>query len=299
MLLPQLLLSFPSLRSAGMVGFVVVPPFPFGSLSSQDSTCLRHGVCTFRRARRVPRCNMSRGPSTPPPDYTALDAKPQNIFFMHMFACRLADELGVQQPIISETNYDVVMDLVSALTSRANGEASALTAAAVRVLETLFPAWLPPAFAALFSRPFPRFAAWLNAVVTIGATRWLMGPMKLADDGSSTVVIERCRYLESNGCVGTCLNSCKIATESFFETTMGLPLYISPDFTDFSCKFAFGVEPPPDKEQTCLTESCFTTCPARAGSAPARDPPVPSMAPCVSLPRTFKHATNIEIESDS
>lgn len=35
-----------------------------------------------------------------------------------------------------------------------------------------------------------------------------------------------CRYLEGSACVGTCVNMCKIPTETFFTESFGLPLYM-------------------------------------------------------------------------
>jgi hypothetical protein len=283
--------------TAAMATFV--PPaqvLPAGHAFASMSIVSRRPYMSKRLSARPPLscCTFDRGPSSPTPDYSAIDAKPLNRIFMYLFSCRLADELGVPQPKRNETTYDTVMELVAGLNARANGDTPALTAAAVRVLDALFPKWLPPAFAAMFSRPIPRAAAWLNAVVTVGTTRWLMGPMKMAEDGSMTVEIERCRYLESSGCVGTCLNSCKLATESFFESSMGLPLYIEPNFEDYSCKFAFGAEPPPAIEQACLFESCFARCPARAAaSTKSTSPPQPSRAPCVSIPQPYAVVSSI------
>lgn len=169
-----------------------------------------------RAQPRHPVASLTRGPTTPAPDYSRIDANPINRMFTNLFAARLADELGVP-PLPTADGYDAVMQLVQSLTIRANGDASELTEAAVRVLDSLFPAWLPPAFAAVFSKPLPRFAAWINAIVTVGVTQWLMGPSQVRgeEDGSWTVEIERCRYLEESGCVGTCINSCKNGNHSY------------------------------------------------------------------------------------
>lgn len=194
---------------------------------------------------------------------SAIDANPLNRAFTHIFASRLATELGAAPPPASE-GYAAVMRLVSALSVRSAGDNAALTAAAVRVLDSVFPAWLPPAFVVVFSRPMPRIAIWLNAVVTVAVCQWLMGPSQLGetreDEGGVVVEIERCRYLEESGCVGVCLHSCKEATETFFAANMGLPLYIEPDFEDYSCKFKFGVQPPPVADQACFDEPCFVSC---------------------------------------
>lgn len=133
-----------------------------------------------------------RGPSTPPPSYTRIDNNPFNSLFSRIFLHKLETELGRKA---HSTGYHAVVETVTALTARHRGDPTALREASERVLESLFPLWLPPAFERLFSKPVPHFAAWINAVVTIAVTQWLMGPSKLADDGV-TVEIERCRYLE-------------------------------------------------------------------------------------------------------
>lgn len=165
---------------------------------------------SFRPRRLRLAASLTRGPTTPAPDYSGIDANPFNQMLTTLFASRLADELGVP-PLPATQGYDAVMQLVRSLTVRANGNGSELTEAAVRVLDSLFPSWLPPAFAVIFSKPLPGFAAWINAVVTVAVTQWLMGPSQVRgeEDGSWTVEVERCRYLEESGCVGTCINSCK------------------------------------------------------------------------------------------
>jgi hypothetical protein len=36
------------------------------------------------------------------------------------------------------------------------------------------------------------------------------------------------RYLENSGCVGMCVNMCKIPTQDFFTNDFGLPLTMTP-----------------------------------------------------------------------
>lgn len=146
---------------------------------------------------RPPTCGatpslVQKGPQTPTPSYTSIDARPQNKLFTAMFLSKLQLELGQKA---SSAGYAGVIEVVLALAGRHRANPTELRLASQRVLRSLFPTWLPPAFAALFSRPFPRFAAWINAVVTVAVTQWLMGASQLADDGT-TVEIERCRYLE-------------------------------------------------------------------------------------------------------
>lgn len=133
-----------------------------------------------------------RGPSTPPPDYTDIDSNPFNAKLTEIFRSKLEAELGHGA---RQDGYAGVVEVVKALSTRHKGDPAALRAASERVLESLFPSWLPPAFDRIFSRTVPQFAAWINAAVTVAVTQWLMGPSKLAEDGT-TVEIERCRYLE-------------------------------------------------------------------------------------------------------
>lgn len=42
----------------------------------------------------------------------------------------------------------------------------------------------------------------------------------------------RFRYLENSGCVGMCVNMCKIPTQNFFTNEFGLPLTMNPSKTD-------------------------------------------------------------------
>jgi hypothetical protein len=37
-----------------------------------------------------------------------------------------------------------------------------------------------------------------------------------------------CRYLEASGCVGMCVNVCKVPTQDFFTKEFGLPLTMNP-----------------------------------------------------------------------
>jgi hypothetical protein len=122
------------------------------------------------------------------------------------------------------------------------------------------------------ARPFPWLASRLNAFATLVTCQWLMGPSKLNDveiDGgkvsgrvlSSTILIpvrlleglsqpylhmqegkgfgvlvDRCRYLEQSGCAAVCVNSCKVPTQEFFATKMGLPLTMTPNYENLSCQ---------------------------------------------------------------
>lgn len=44
------------------------------------------------------------------------------------------------------------------------------------------------------------------------------------------------RLVQESGCVGQCVNVCKIPTQLFFNQHFGVPLTMKPDFEDLSCK---------------------------------------------------------------
>jgi len=153
-------------------------------------------------------------------------------------------------------------------------------------LVSLFPSWLPPAFRAMFARPFPEFSLAMNAVVTALACQWLMGRTTLnevevvderakdGEGGAGTrlvpgVKVERCRYLEESGCASVCMNSCKFPTQDFFREDMGLPVTLEPNYEDFSCQFVFGkAAPAPEDDEACNTP-CFNQCTFKKPARPA------------------------------
>nr|GMC99885.1 beta-carotene isomerase D27, chloroplastic [Ipomoea batatas] len=51
--------------------------------------------------------------------------------------------------------------------------------------------------------------------------------------------------MENSGCVGMCVNMCKIPAQDFFTNEFGLPLTMNPNFEDMSCEMVYGQPPPP------------------------------------------------------
>lgn len=83
------------------------------------------------------------------------------------------------------------------------------------------------------------------------------------------------------GCVGICVNSCKAATEAFFQHDMGLQLSIEPDLEDFSCKFHFGKTALSLEEDAMYQQQCLSACPL---AFPA------SHKPCHAVTDAMRHA---------
>jgi Beta-carotene isomerase D27-like, C-terminal len=137
----------------------------------------------------------------------------------------------------------------------------------------MFPSWMPPAYAVLFSKPFPAFSARMNAWATKMGGTWLMGECDIndvmSDDGTVIVgrqqglLVKQCRFLQESQCASLCVNSCKIPTQNFFRTEMGLPLTMTPNYDTFECQFAFGVLPTVETELVAMTTPCLMQCPSR------------------------------------
>jgi hypothetical protein len=132
----------------------------------------------------------------------------------------------------------------------------------------------------------------LNAWFAARLFEWLVGPCEVRqvevmdEEGrsrqqSSGVHIKKCRYLESSGCVGMCVNMCKLPTQQFFTQDFGIPLTMTPNFEDMSCEMVFGQSPPeidPVYEEPCLVAYCSMasptaeTCPKLTDSYAERSP---------------------------
>uniref|UniRef100_A0A0G4FPL7 Beta-carotene isomerase D27-like C-terminal domain-containing protein n=1 Tax=Chromera velia CCMP2878 TaxID=1169474 RepID=A0A0G4FPL7_9ALVE len=74
------------------------------------------------------------------------------------------------------------------------------------------------------------------------------------------LLVRRCKFLEESGCVSVCVNLCKRPTEAFFKDTLGLDVWMRPDYSDLSCTFLFGVAPPDPAEDDAFDSTCFQHC---------------------------------------
>jgi hypothetical protein len=137
------------------------------------------------------------------------------------------------------------------------------------MLVKLFPRWLLDQFKIMFAKPLPHFSNWMNAWVTHFTTTWLMGPSKVQVEKKTNafvVVVEKCRFLEESGpCLKTCINACKVPTQDFFQKDMGIMINISPNVTDYSCRFEFGVQPKQLSDDPLSLSPCFSDCVKKKG----------------------------------
>ena len=233
-------------------------------------------VCLFLPSQSMPqarlatkltaKCGVGRLDATTSSGETPVrdpyeEFSPLERLLFRRFAESVATELGDGTP--SAQNYGDLMKMINRMTftrpiSRVNEQGK-------KMLVRLFPPWLLPLYKKLIQSPFPSFSAWMNAWVTKWTTNWLMGPAQIYDleDGAGKehgLLIKKCRFLESTGCLRTCLQACKIPTQSFFMDEMGLPVTLKPNATDFSCRFEFGVAPLPLAQDPISKSPCLSQC---------------------------------------
>ena len=125
------------------------------------------------------------------------------------------------------------------------------------------------------SGPFPSvfrlFASqpWAPSSLSFCTTHilgFLVGDMTLTereagDRRGGGVRVEKCAVLEHSGCMGLCVNMCKLPTERMFAEKWGMPLHMQPNFETCECQLSFGVSPPPVDQDTTLPAGCLGSCP--------------------------------------
>ncbi|KAL3701245.1 hypothetical protein R1sor_019267 [Riccia sorocarpa] len=176
--------------------------------------------------------------------------------FMRIFTRKMEEVTG------KKTELDGYEGLVEISRKVMQGRTPLQQRAAVRhVLLSTLPPGAPEQFRKLF--PPTKWSAEFNAFITIPVFQWLVGPCELQEvevNGTmqkSMVKIKKCRYLENSGCVGMCVNMCKVPTQDFFTKEFGLPLSMTPNFEDMSCEMAFGKMPASLDEDPAFKQPCF------------------------------------------
>ncbi|KAJ1623386.1 hypothetical protein T492DRAFT_1054958 [Pavlovales sp. CCMP2436] len=113
----------------------------------------------------------------------------------------------------------------------------------------------------------------LLGLLTPPLFHFLVGPSRTeawahpsGEQWRSSVVIEKCRFLEGAACKGMCYNLCKQPTERFFNEELGLPVSMEPNFEDFSCKMIWGKRPEPDSALAEQDLRCLQECALRKKS---------------------------------
>jgi hypothetical protein len=156
-------------------------------------------------------------PAAPPVDYADSSS---DIAFIN--ACRVTYGrlAGWQSPRAWDSGLETYAGMVEV--SRALMAARPTAAAQRAAVVAGFPR-VPPFFRRLF--PYSKWGAELNAAITPAFFSWLVGPMaqvevEVTDPRTGAVTtqrsgvkIERCRYLAESGCVGMCVNLCKVPVQ--------------------------------------------------------------------------------------
>jgi hypothetical protein len=170
-----------------------------------------------------------------------------------------ASVISVKETTLPKRGFDrlvALADLISVGRSPSRQRAVVLT-----TLLGLIPPWVRARFKEII-RPEWRWVDEMNAVITVNAFAWLVGPCEIipreSDGVMSAVKLRKCRYLEQCGCTASCVNFCKMPTQAFFREAFGVDAHLAPDHSDGSCVMTFGAKPPsPDP---AFEAPCYASC---------------------------------------
>jgi hypothetical protein len=194
--------------------------------------------------------------------------------FISLFSRKMAIALGKTTEL---RGYDGFVDLSQKIMQGRN--ATQQKEVVTVVLKSLVPSPVLWGIRTIFSPT--RLVCELNAWFATVLFEWLVGPCEAIEveitgaDGQASqqksgVHIKKCRYLEQSGCVGMCINMCKLPTQDFFTKDFGIPLTMIPNFEDLSCDMFFGQVPPAIEDEPIYHQPCLTTqCPTAQTKAVA------------------------------
>jgi len=249
----------------------------------EEQIHVRMGRTSSRRVRVV-RCGLAEPTGKPAPmgEITRYNDSLFDKGFMALFGAKMRQITGKSTQL---KGYEGFVDISKKVIQ---GRTALEQRAAVRqVLLSILPPKAPETFRKLF--PPTKWSAELNAAITVPFFQWLVGPCELMEvevngvKQKSGVKIAKCRYLENSGCVGMCVNMCKIPTQDFFTNDFGLPLTMTPNFDDMSCEMVYGQKPLPLEEDTALKQPCYASLCSMAPPKSTACPRLPNVSPEVSL----------------
>uniref|UniRef100_A0A0D3G2V8 Beta-carotene isomerase D27-like C-terminal domain-containing protein n=1 Tax=Oryza barthii TaxID=65489 RepID=A0A0D3G2V8_9ORYZ len=242
-----------------------------------------------RRLRRRPttsllRCSSPSADAASPSGEGGREYEPSfaDDFLLAFFRAKMVEEVGWDS---EKPGYNGLIEVANRLMVKGKS-ALETEQSAVRVLRSLFPPLLLVLFKALLA---PIANGQLASMMVGEFTQSNSTFMPMADgamfgefrniiqwkiivkrvrfyssrtlrDGNCQVFVEKCKYLEESKCLGVCINTCKLPTQTFFKDYMGVDLYMEPNFEDYSCQFNFGVSPPPLDTDKALKEPCLDIC---------------------------------------
>ena len=186
---------------------------------------------------------------------------PIDRLFIWFFSRKMANVLDKDTRL---QGYEGLVDLSQQIMR--GRDAQGQQAAISSMLRSLIPGYVLAMIRTLFSPT--KLVCELNAWFATKLFEWLVGPCEVSEaevvapDGQlrtqrSGIHIKKCRYLEQSGCVGMCINMCKLPTQDFFATEFGFPLTLTPNFEDLSCEMVFGQVAPPLETEPAYTQPCL------------------------------------------
>ncbi|XP_028554502.1 beta-carotene isomerase D27, chloroplastic [Dendrobium catenatum] len=122
--------------------------------------------------------------------------------------------------------------------------------------------------------PPSKFSREFFAIFTTVFFSWLVGPCEVRESDfqgkreKNVVYIPKCRFLDATNCVGMCTNLCKLPSQKFINTSLGMPTNMVPNFEDKSCEIIFGQHPladDPALKHPCNGTSCIAKQKHRVG----------------------------------
>ncbi|XP_010481514.1 PREDICTED: beta-carotene isomerase D27, chloroplastic-like [Camelina sativa] len=174
----------------------------------------------------------------------------------------LQDAAGMSSSSTMSTDYDRLVDTATRVAR--NFDTKQQHELVLSSLDRALPAEISSLIKMLF--PPSKLSRELFALFTTISFAWLVGPSEVRETEvngrkeKSVVFIEKCRFLEQSNCVGMCTHICKIPSQIFMKNSLGMPIYMEPDFNDLSCKMMFGREPPEIQDDPVMKQPCFEFC---------------------------------------
>ena len=239
------------------------------TITIRSSSTITTALYNEREARPFSGKRRVQGPSIETkPNYDEIHGpfgKELDSLFLQLFRSKMESITSITSPLPKD-DYQGLMDVATQMSRQYSKEEVRMLSR--KILQSLFPSWLPSAFRWMFAAPFPEFSGRMNAYATFAVGQWLMGECQLinskTDQGiektNHGVLVKRCRFLEESGCASVCVNACKLPTQDFFIQDMGLQLTMTPNYETFECEFKFGLSLDEAEEKMLLNTPCLGRC---------------------------------------
>jgi len=270
---------------------IFIPNTAFLNTSYRITTTQNRKLSLISQIPKMANTYVEGPPLSSKPDYSSSHGplgKMMDNFFLLIFRVQFAKRMGIDSKL-PRTDFEGIIELTNALNARYSDKET-VQKACIDIIKSIFPPWFCMFFVIFFARPFPKFAAkFLAFMVRIFGT-WLMGESEVNSfeihppftkqkttydrDENKTVLlppaiaknqgvlVKRCRILEESKCASVCINSCKLPTQTFFQTYMGMNLTMTPNYETGECQFKFGISASQEEEEFLLNTPCYSMCPS-------------------------------------